>query len=56
MHILKVVVSNKNSKRQLEKHNLFLTTAHTIRKCKKIAGQNTFKVLLLNNANMIGEH
>ena len=29
---------------------------HTIRKCKKMAGQNTFKILLLNDANMIGEH
>ena len=25
---------------------------HTIRKCKKMAGQNTFKILLLNDANM----
>ena len=30
--------------------------AHTIRKCKKLAGQNAFKILLLNDANMIGEH
>ena len=29
---------------------------HTIRKRKKIAGQNTFQILLLNDANMIGEH
>ena len=29
---------------------------HTIRKYKKIAGQNTFQILLLNDANMIGEH
>ena len=29
---------------------------HTIRKCKKMAGQNTFKILLLNDANIIGEH
>ena len=29
---------------------------HTIRKCKKMAGQNTFEILLLNDANMIGEH
>ena len=29
---------------------------HTIQKCKKMAGQNTFKILLLNDANMIGEH
>jgi hypothetical protein len=25
---------------------------HTIRKCKKMAGQNTFQILLLNDANM----
>ena len=29
---------------------------HTIRKCKKMAGQNTFQILLLNDTNMIGEH
>ena len=29
---------------------------HTIRKCKKMAGQNTFQILLLDDANMIGEH
>ena len=29
---------------------------HTIRKCKKMDGQNTFEILLLNDANMIGEH
>ena len=29
---------------------------HTIRKRKKMAGQNTFQILLLNDANMIGEH
>ena len=29
---------------------------HTIRKCKKMAGQNTFPILFLNDANMIGEH
>ena len=28
---------------------------HTIQKCKKTAGQNTFQILLLNDANMIGE-
>ena len=28
---------------------------HTIRKCQKMAWQNTFKILLLNDANMIGE-
>ena len=31
-------------------------TAHTIRKCKKMAGQNTFEILHLNDANMIGGH
>jgi hypothetical protein len=29
---------------------------HTIRKCQKMDKQNTFKFLLLNDANMIGEH
>ena len=29
---------------------------HTIRKCQKLARQNTFEILLLNDANMIGEH
>ena len=29
---------------------------HTIRKFKKVAGQNTFPILLLNDANMIEEH
>ena len=29
---------------------------HTIRKYKKIAAQNTFQILVLNDANMIGEH
>ena len=29
---------------------------HTIRKYKKMAGQNTFQILVLNDANMIGEH
>jgi hypothetical protein len=29
---------------------------HTIQKCKEMAGQNTFQILLLNDANMIGEH
>ena len=28
----------------------------TIRKRKKMAGQNTFQILLLNDANMIEEH
>ena len=31
-------------------------TSHTIRKCKKMAGQNTFKILLLNDDNIIEEH
>ena len=31
-------------------------SGHTIRKYKKMAGQNTFQILLLNDANMIGEH
>ena len=40
---------------------LLLTTLetninHTIRKCKQMAGQNTFEILLLNDANMIREH
>ena len=29
---------------------------HTIRKYKKMVGQNTFQILVLNDANMIGEH
>ena len=29
---------------------------HTIRKRKKMAGQNTFQIFLLNDANMIGGH
>ena len=29
---------------------------HTIQKCKKMAGPNTFEILLLNDANKIGEH
>ena len=33
-----------------------MAAAHTIRKYKKMAGQNTFQILLLNDANMIGEH
>ena len=28
---------------------------HTIRKCQKMARQNTFEILLLNDANMIRE-
>ena len=31
-------------------------TDNTIRKCIKMARQNTFKILLLNDAYMIGEH
>ena len=34
----------------------FIQTVHTIQKCKKMAGQNTFQILLLNDANMIREH
>ena len=30
--------------------------AHTIRKYKKMAGQNTFQNLVLDDANRIGEH
>jgi hypothetical protein len=30
--------------------------AHTIRKRKKMAGQNTFQIFLISDANMIGEH
>ena len=33
-----------------------LCTAHTIRKCNKIAGQNTLQMLLLNDVDLIGEH
>jgi hypothetical protein len=29
---------------------------HTIQKPQKMAGQNTFQILFLNDANMIGEH
>ena len=29
---------------------------HTIQKCIKMAGQNTFEILLLNDAKMIREH
>jgi hypothetical protein len=31
-------------------------TNHTIRKCQKMARQNTFEIMLLNDANMIKEH
>ena len=33
-----------------------LLSLHTIRKCQKMARKNTFEILLLNDANMIGEH
>ena len=36
--------------------SLALKRGHTIRKCQKMARQNTLKILLLNDANMIGEH
>ena len=34
---------------------LFITSTHTFRKCKNLAGQNTFQILLINDANMIGD-
>ena len=37
-------------------HNTLWMVSHTIQKRKKMAGQNTFQILLLNDANMIGEH
>ena len=37
-------------------HNQAANSLHTIRKCKKMAGQNTFNFFLLNDAYMIGEH
>ena len=40
----------------LEKNIFIDIVNHTIRKCEKMAGQNTFQILLLNDANMIGEH
>ena len=36
-----------------EKYEVHTSWLHTIRKCKKMAGQNTFQILLLNDANMI---
>jgi hypothetical protein len=33
-----------------------LVLKHTIQKRKKMAGQNTFQILLLDDSNMIGEH
>ena len=44
---------------QLQSFTIYHTVCklgHTIRKCQKIARQNTFEILLLNDANMIGEH
>ena len=35
-----------------QKHSLL----HTIQKLKKMAGQNALQILLLDDANMIGEH
>jgi hypothetical protein len=34
----------------------FAIVIHTIQKPQKMAGQNTFQILFLNDANMIGEH
>ena len=36
--------------------NDMINPNHTIQECKKMAGQNTFQILVLNDANMIGEH
>jgi hypothetical protein len=33
-----------------------VNSKHTIRKCQKMARQNTFEILLLNDTNTIGEH
>ena len=33
-----------------------MLAGHTIPKCQKMSRQNTFEILLLNDANMIGEH
>ena len=42
---------------QMKLYHFFVCkTGHTIRKYKKMAGQNTFQVLLLNDANMVEEH
>ena len=35
-----------------EMRTFSLIALHTIQKCKKIAGQNTFQILVLNDANM----
>ena len=34
---------------------LFITFSHTFRKCKNLAMQNTLQILLINDANMIGD-
>ena len=51
---------NKSNLGHTNTNNLLLTlelvTMHTIRKYKKMAGQNTFQILVLNDSNMIGEH
>ena len=36
--------------------NNFVSPSHTIRKCQNMARQNTSEILLLDDANMIGEH
>ena len=36
------------------KEKIEANCTHTIQKCKKMTGQNTFKILLLNDAYMIG--
>ena len=36
--------------------NLPWRPCHTIRKYKKMGVQNTFQILVLNDANMMGEH
>ena len=41
---------------QLQKNHGYTLALHTIQKCQKMAGQNTFEILLLNDANMIEEH
>ena len=39
-----------------QNHFIFYDSGHTIWKFKKTVGQNTFKILLLNNVKMLGEH
>jgi hypothetical protein len=39
-----------------ENYYCCMCTRHTIRKCKKMAGQNKFNFFLLNDAYMIKEH